>query len=108
MKKIFALLTMLLAFSISANAQDAKAKSAEYAKRDAQLAAETLGLKANQQEDFFRLFEQKHEILQNPDLSAERKSEMSRIVGLKIRASLTEEQLAKLEANPELMKKLQQ
>ncbi|HEU0137138.1 MAG TPA: hypothetical protein VFQ50_07600 [Flavobacterium sp.] len=108
MKKIVALLTMLLAFTLSANAQDAKAASAEAAKKDAQSAAEYLGLKANQQEDFYRLFEQKHEVLQNPNMSAERKAEMSRIVGLKIRASLTEAQIAKLDANPELMKKLQQ
>jgi hypothetical protein len=106
MKKIVALLTMLLAFTISANAQDSK--TAEAAKKDAQSAAEYLGLKSNQQEDFYRLFEQKHEVLQNPNMSAERKAEMSRIVGLKIKASLSAEQLAKLEANPELMKKLQQ
>ena len=108
MKKIVALLTMLLAFTISANAQEAKSSSAESAKRDVQLASEALGLKSNQQEDFFRLFEKKHDVLLNPNLSADRKSEMSRIVGLKIKASLSEEQLAKLEANPELLKKLQQ
>lgn len=107
MKKLVALLTLLLAFTISANAQESKDRYAEAAKKDALAVTEYLGLQPSQQEDFTRLFQMKHETLGDPNLSAERKKEMSRIVGLKIRASLTEAQLAKLDKNPDLIKRLQ-
>ncbi len=99
-------MTLLFAFTISANAQDQK-NYEEAAKKDAIALTEYLGLKETQQEDFFRLFKMKHETLQDPNISEERKNEMSKIVGLKIKASITPDQSAKLDNNPELMKQLQ-
>jgi len=103
MKKIIAVLTLLLAFTVSANAQDRKMNAEEAAKIDAHKMSEYLGLKGTQQDDFVRLFQMKYNTLNDPNLAQERKTEMSRIVELKIRASLTPEQMQKLEANPEMM-----
>lgn len=102
MKKLIAVLTLMLAFTISANAQDRKMSPEESAKMDAYKMSEYLGLTSTQQEDFMRLFIMKHNSMQNPEMTDERKKEMSRIVDMKIRATLTTEQIQKLDSNPEL------
>ena len=106
MKKIIGVLTLLLAFTVSANAQDRKMNAEEAAKMDAYKMSEYLGLKSTQQDDFVRLFGMKYQALNDASLPQERKAEMSRIVEMKIRASVTPEQMKKLEANPEMMAKL--
>lgn len=106
MKKFIAVLTLFFAFSIAASAQEKKLTNEEAAKLDAHRLSEHLELKGTQQDDFVNLFVMKYQVLNDPNLSAERKTEMSRIVELKVRASLTPEQVKKLEANPELMAKI--
>lgn len=108
MKKIVAVITLLLAFTISAQAQDSKKKDAPElaAKKEAVEMREFLGLSAGQQDDFSRLLQMKHEVLNDQQATEERKKEMSRIVGLKIEASLDADQLAKLKGNTALWKKL--
>lgn len=120
MKKIVTVITLMLAFSFSAAAQEKKQTEekkidktekvvlspTEAAKNDAAAITEFLGLTNNQEEDFSRLFKMKHKLMQDQFATAESKKEMSRIVGLKINASITSEQQAKLNANPELLKKL--
>ena len=106
MKKIIAVLTLFLAFSLTANAQDKKVSNEEAAKIDAHKLSEYLGLQGTQQDDFISLFLMKYQVLNDPKLSEERKTEMSRIVGLKVRASLTPEQNQKLDANPALLAKI--
>lgn len=107
MKKFIAALTLLLAFSINANAQDKNASTAaDKAKTEAAELTKYLGLNETQTADFTRLFAQKHKILETPDISAERKTELSRVIGDKIRASLDGKQIEKLEQNPALFKKL--
>src|SRR5690606_23021262 len=102
MKKALTVLTLLFAFTISASAQDREINSEEAAKIDAYKLSEYLELKGTAQDDFMRLFAMKHEVLSDPNMSEERKAEMIRVTGLKVRASLTPEQLKKLDANPEL------
>lgn len=107
MKKLFAVLTLLFAFAINANAQqDKKMNPDDAAKLDAVKLTEYVGLQGTQQDDFIRLFVMKHRVMDDATISDERKKEMSRQVGEKIKASLTSEQIQKLEANPELMAKL--
>jgi hypothetical protein len=67
---------------------------------------EFLGLNDTQNADFARLFAQKHTVLEDKTLSAERKQELTRVMDAKIRASLDGNQIEKLEKNPELLKKL--
>lgn len=106
MKKIFAVVSFLFAFAISANAQDQKSYD-EAAKKDALALIEFLGLKESMQEDFTSLFKKKHETLQNPDLSDLRKVEVSKMVAARIRAELSPDQVAKLNGNEELVKQLE-
>lgn len=107
MKKIIAALTLMLTFSISANAQDRGTSSAhDLGKKQAAELTEFLGLDAVQSENFARLFEHKISVLDDINLTQERKDEFSRVVESKIRASLDENQMGKLEKNTALFKKL--
>lgn len=107
MKKLIAALTLLLAFSINVNAQD-KSDSEFYILGQKQAAelTEFLGLDKDQNENFARLFEQKISILDDKDLSSERKTELSRVIEAKIRATLDQNQMERLEKNKELFEKL--
>jgi hypothetical protein len=107
MKKLIAALTLLLAFSINANAQDKKSvTSSEKGKKEAAELTEYLGLDQTMSENFFRLFEQKNSILEDKSISQERKTELARVIEAKIRATLDAKQMDKLDKNPALLKKL--
>ena len=109
MKKIIAALTLLLAFSINANAQDKGSltgSSTEKGKAQAAELSTYLGLDKTVTESFYRLFEQKFTILEDATMSTERKEELARVIEAKIRATLDGTQLDKLDKNPELLKKL--
>lgn len=106
MKKLIAVLTLVLAFTVSANAQDKKLSPAEAGKNEAVELTQFLGLTQDQQVNFTALFTHKHESLQDPNLTAEGKKELSRIIGLKINATIDGNQQQKLESNPELLKRL--
>lgn len=107
MKKLIAALTLMLAFSINANAQDKKELTAtEKGKKEAAELTQFLGLTPTQNDDFYRLFEQKHRILEDATLSAERRVEVNKVIEAKIRATLDGVQMEKLEKNPDLLKKL--
>ena len=107
MKKIIAALTLMLAFSINANAQDKNTPSAyDKGKKQAAELTEYLGLDNTQNENFARLFEQKITILDDKNLSPERRTEFSRVIEAKIRASLDPKQMEKLKTNKALFEKL--
>ncbi|WP_293871802.1 hypothetical protein [Flavobacterium sp.] len=107
MKKFIAALTILLAFTINANAQDKNGlNSAEKGKQQATELANYIGLDQTMTENFARLFEQKFSIVDDPNTKPERKTELSRVIEAKIRGTLNDQQISKLEKNPELLKKL--
>jgi hypothetical protein len=110
MKKIIAALTLLLAFSINAHAQDKSGyvglNSVEKAKKQTAELTEYLGLDSTMSENFFRLFEQKFTILDDKNVEAERKTELARVIEAKIRATLDGDLMARLEKNPDLLKRL--
>lgn len=103
MKKLIAVLTLMLAFTINANAQDRKVANEQAAKADVQKLTEAVALKPEQQQNFLALFQMKHNILNDANVAQERKAEMSRVVAAKLRATLTSGQMEKLEANPTLL-----
>ncbi|MBF0695326.1 MAG: hypothetical protein IR153_09755 [Flavobacterium sp.] len=105
MKKIIAILTLFFAFTVSGNAQE-KLSNEEQAKVDAYKMSQALNLQGTRQDEFVQLFVKKYQVLNDPKMSDERKKEMNRIVELKVRASLTPEQIAKLDASPELLAKV--
>jgi len=106
MKKLLFIFALICAFSFNASAQNQKTVSQESAKKDAVALAKLVGLKDNQTEDFYHLFEMKYQILEDKTLSVERKDELERMMDAKIRATLDEKQMAILEANKELYTKL--
>jgi len=110
MKKIIAALTLLLAFSINANAQDKSGyiglNSEEKAKKQAAELSEYLGLDQTMTKNFISLFEYKIQVLDDKNALPERKTEISRIVEAKIRGTLDGVQMEKLEKNPDLLKRL--
>lgn len=107
MKKFIAAITLMLAFTINANAQEKKElTSAEKAKKEAVALSQFLGLNDTQTADFQRLFEQKHRTFEDKTLSQERKAEVSRIIEMKIAATISDDQMEKLRRNKELLKEL--
>jgi hypothetical protein len=96
MKKLFLTLSLFFALTIGANAQDTKIDPAQAAKKEVSVLSDIVGLTDQQTTDLFRLYEQKYQLLADPKMSAERKSEMNRIVELKVQATLTQEQNKKL------------
>ena len=106
MKKLIAALVLFFATSLSMNAQEKELSVQELAKNDAVELVKLLGLPENQLEDFFHLFEMKHEVMTNKNLSVERKTEMSHVIEAKIRGTLSPQQMATLEANTAVFDRL--
>lgn len=106
MKKIFFVLTLILAFSINASAQEKRTVIQELSKKDSAEVTSLLGLNETQSADLYRLFEMKNEAVSNESLSDERRAELNRIIDLKLKASLTPEQIATLESKTELYARL--
>lgn len=106
MKKLLFIFTLICVFSINANAQEKNVTSQDLAKKDAVELTQLLSLTDTDTENFFRLFEMKYTILEDKTLSDERKSILSTTIDAKIRGTLNEKQMAILEANPELFKRL--
>jgi hypothetical protein len=113
MKKLIAALTLMLAFSINANAQDTKnaqeaklSSSKELGQRDANELTKLVGLDDTQSADYARLFEHKYRTLEDKNLSQERKDILAKVIEDKVRAGLNAEQTAKLEKNKDLFTRL--
>jgi len=106
MKKIFLVFALVFAFTLTANAQEKRLTSQEAAKKDAVELAELVGLKENQIEDFYRLFERKYEILEDRSITKESKEELEKVMDAKIRATLNEKQMSILESNKEMFQRL--
>jgi hypothetical protein len=106
MKKLLLAVAFCMVATLSMSAQETELSLQAKAKNDMIALAQAVNLPENQHEDFFRLFEMKYEVLDNKNLSAERKIEMSRVIEAKIRGTLSPQQMAQLEANPELLNRL--
>ena len=118
MKKIIIACFLILAVSITANAQnkkkttDAETKEVvkltpeQAGKKDGVAISQFLGLNENLTIAFCGLFEMKHQVMQSATETNDSKKEMSRIVGLKIEATIDSERLEKLKANTALYNQL--
>ena len=118
MKKIIITCFLMFALSITANAQNKKKGTTSETKevvkltpaqagvKDGAAIADFLGLDKNLTIAFSSLFEMKHEKMQSPSETNERKKEFSRIVALKIEATIDSNQLEKLKANTALYNQL--
>lgn len=120
MKKIIALFVITLGLSFTASAQQKKAavKPAAQATatatdfkaaagKDVAALNKVVTLSDTDKQNFQGLFEYKHHELNQPvALSEERKSILSQSIEAKLRATLSADQMAKLDNNPELLKTL--
>lgn len=106
MKKLLFIFTLLLAFTINANAQEKKVATAqEKAATDATELANLVGIEDSLKDGFTKLFTMKYESLEG-NLSAERKQALSQLMEDKLKTSLTPVQLNKLKAKKELYERI--
>lgn len=117
MKKIIALFVLMLGAGFSAQAQqnnqpatatastNPQAKIQQAMLEDVKALNEVVSLDNAQMQDFRKVFENKHTNLA-ANLSDERKAILAQGIEDKINATLTPAQLAKLNARPEVLKKL--
>lgn len=107
MKNLLGALVLFLAFTVNASAQETFKKVDEKVEAKTNLAAlsEVVPVQGTLSEDLFRLFEYKHRNL-NENLSAERKVELAKTIEMKLRATLSADQMQKIESKPGLLKKL--
>lgn len=107
MKNLLGALVLFLAFTVNASAQETFKKVDEKVEAKTNLAAlsEVVPVQGTLSEDLFRLFEYKHRNL-NENLSTDRKVELAKIIEMKLRATLSADQMQKIESKPGLLKKL--
>jgi len=99
MKKIIALLALFFAFSVNATAQENATQIEKNAKKDLEALIGVVKLDSNMESAIYKLFIKKHDAMSAPNMTAERKSEISSIIETKLRASLNGEQTVALEKN---------
>ena len=107
MKNLLGALVLFLAFTVNASAQETFKKVDEKVEAKSNLAAlsEAVPVQGTLSEDLFRVFEYKYRNL-NENLSADRKAELAKIIELKLRATLSQEQMQSIENKQGLLKKL--
>ncbi len=107
MKNLLGALVLFLAFTVNASAQETFKKVDEKVEAKTNLTAlsEVVTLQGTLSEDLFRLFEHKYRNL-NENLSAEKKAELAHIIEMKLRATLSDDDMQKIEKKPGLLKKL--
>jgi hypothetical protein len=107
MKNLLGAFVLFLAFTLNASAQETFKKVDEKVEAKTNLAAlsEVVPVQGTLSQDLFRLFEYKYRNL-NENLSADRKVELAKIIELKLRATLTADQMLSIEKKPGLLQKL--
>jgi hypothetical protein len=107
MKNLLGALVLFFAFTVNASAQETSEKKDVKVEAKANLSAliEVVQLEGSKSEDLFNLFVHKHRNL-SENLSIEKKAELAKIIEMKLRASLTDDQMKSIEKKPGLLKKL--
>lgn len=119
MKRIIALLVVMLAFGLNANAQQKKASAtttnqvkatnevsySDAANKDITMLSEYVKLTSDQKVNLKSLFEYKHR-MKADNLSAERNAIISQSIESKLKSTLQPDQVAKIEGNTQLMNML--
>ncbi len=107
MKNLLGALVLFLAFTVNASAQETFKKVDEKVEAKMNLAAlsEVVALEGTLSQDLFNLFEYKYRNL-NENLSADKKAELAYIIEMKLRATLTDDQMIAIQKKPGLLKKL--
>ncbi|WP_309642604.1 hypothetical protein [Flavobacterium sp.] len=106
MKKIIAVVTMLLAFTVSVNAQDKKVSSQEAAQKDIAALSSKVTISETLKQDLLTLMVMKHDALSDATLTKEQKENASKGFEHKLLSGLSKEQREVLLKDPALLKKL--
>ncbi|MFL9844838.1 hypothetical protein [Flavobacterium rhizosphaerae] len=115
MKKIIAIVVFMLGLGFTANAQSTSAEPGtkaafhEAALKDVKALGKVVKLNEHEVQMFTGLFESKHQELYNINkngLSEQRKDAVYQWTDAKIRASISQDRMAKVDAEPELLKQL--
>ena len=106
MKKLIAVLTLLLAFTVGANAQDKKVSNEEAAQKDVAALVQKVTISESLKKDMQTLMVMKHEALSNPSNTAADKENISKRFERKVLAGLTEAQRAVVIADAALLKQI--
>jgi hypothetical protein len=118
MKKLIAVVTLALAFSISANAQDKKTNTSmapaekekvnngEKAKKDVMALIEKVSIDESLKNDMYTLMLMKYDELSNPKLTAAQRDEISTRYERKVLGGLNDEQRKQLMSDPALLNRI--
>jgi hypothetical protein len=106
MKKLIALATLLLAFTINVSAQEKKMAPQESAKNDITALAAKVKISETLQKDLITLMTMKHETMSDASLSAEKKEHARKAYEHKLMSGLNPEQRNQLAKYPDLVKQL--
>lgn len=106
MKKIIALATLLLAFTVNVNAQEKKMSPQESAKNDITALAAKVKMSETLQQDLITLMTMKHETMSDASISNEKKEHARKSYEHKLMSGLTPDQRTELMKYPELVKQL--
>ena len=106
MKKIIAIVTMLLAFTISANAQDKKISSEEAAKKDIAMLATKITMSDDLKSNLTTLMVMKHDAKSDVTLTQAQKENALNAYERKLLGGLSKEQQETIKKNPEFLRKL--
>ncbi len=105
MKKLIALVTMVLAFTVSAQAQDKKSAHNEAAQKDVAALIEKVQVDQTLKQDMYTLMVMKHEMLATAKTPAD-KQKVSDMIEHKLLSGVSKEQRKALTDNPALLKQL--
>lgn len=116
MKKLIAVVTLMLAFTVSAQGQNKNAAAAaagieqvpsdKAAKNDVSALVAKITISESLKKDMYTLMVMKHDALADPKLSAANKESISKKFEHKIMAGLSPEQREKLSADSALLQQL--
>lgn len=106
MKKLFALVLFLLAFTLNVGAQEKKMSIEEAAKNDIIALTSKINISETLQQDLTTLMVMKHEILADKTLSAEKKESALKAYEHKLLSGLTPKQRDQLTSDKALLKRL--
>lgn len=106
MKKLIAVVTMAVAFTVSAQAQDKKAANYnDAAQKDVAALVEKVTIDQTLKQDMYTLMVMKHQMLAEAKSPAE-KQKVTDMIEHKILSGVSKEQRQTLTNNPELLKQL--
>mgnify|MGYP000880251933 CR=1 FL=1 len=106
MKKIIAVVTLLLAFTVSVNAQDKKVSSLDAAQKDIAALTAKINISETLAKDLTTLMVMKHDAKSDVTLTPAQKESALQAYERKLMSGLSKEQAEKLKKDPALLKQL--